>query len=131
MKVTAVIEKGSDGFYSVYVTDDLPGFGLNGAGASVEEAKKEMLAAYDEIKEIMVEEGKTVPDLEFEYQYDLKSFFDYFDWINVTKLAKKLKINRSLLSRYKHGDAFASEKQLSKIQRGLQELGGELLAVNF
>lgn len=135
MKVTAIIEKNKDGFYSVYVSDKLPGIALNGQGYSVDEAKKEMITALEEIKEMYQEEGKPIPEaisnIEFEYQYDMQSLFDYFNWINVTKLAEKVGINDSLLRRYKNGLAFASEKQCAKIQNCLQQLGNELSTVRF
>lgn len=131
MKVTAIVEKSKDGLYSVYVRDELPGFGLNGQGESVEEAKSEMLEAFSEIKEILEEQGKEVPELEFEYEYDLQSFFNYFNWINVSKLAEKVGINPALLRHYKKGIAFASEKQCEKIQRCIHELGGELTTAKF
>jgi predicted RNase H-like HicB family nuclease len=135
MKVTAIIEKSKDGFYSVYVDDELPGLGLNGQGLSVSEAKGEMLAALDEYKDMLKERGEELPEcisnLEFEYKYDMQSFFDYFDWINVTKLAEKAGVNDSLLRQYKNGLAFASEKQCAKIQDCLHLLGNELSTVRF
>jgi predicted RNase H-like HicB family nuclease len=135
MKVTAIIEKSKDGFYSVYVDDELPGLGLNGQGFSVSEAKKEMLTVLRDYKEMLEEKEWEVPEcirnLEFEYKYDMQSFFDYFDWINVTKLAEKTGLNDSLLRQYKKGLAFASEKQCVKIQNCLHQLGNELSIVRF
>lgn len=135
MKVTAIIEKGQNGFYSVYVKDDLPGIGLNGQGYSVEEAKKEMLTALEEIKEMYQEEGTPIPEaltsLDIEYKYDMQSFFAYFSWINVSKLSEKVGINGSLLRRYKNGLAFASEKQCARIQDSMQQLGNELSTARF
>lgn len=135
MKVTAIIEKGQNGFYSVYVKDDLPGIGLNGQGYSVDEAKKEMLTALEEIKEIYKEEGmpisETLANLTIEYKYDMQSFFNYFSWINISKLSEKVGINGSLLRRYKNGLAFASERQCAKIQDSMQQLGNELSTARF
>lgn len=133
--MTAIIEKGQNGFYSVYVKDDLPGIGLNGQGYSVDEAKKEMLTALEEIKEIYKEEGmpisETLANLTIEYKYDMQSFFNYFSWINISKLSEKVGINGSLLRRYKNGLAFASERQCAKIQDSMQQLGNELSTARF
>lgn len=135
MKVTAIIEKNENGFYSVYVEDELPGIGLNGQGYSVEEAKAEMIKALADYKTMCQEEGVDIPaelnNLKFVYQYDMQSFFNYFNWINISKLATKVGVNGSLLRQYKQGLAFASEKQCKKIQEGLRELGQELNAVRF
>jgi len=135
MKVTAIIEKNENGFYSVYVEDELPGIGLNGQGYSVEEAKTEMMKALDDYKTMCQEEGVDIPseisNLKFDYKYDMQSFFNYFSWINISQLAPKVGVNGSLLRQYKQGIAFASEKQCKKIQEGLRELGQELNAVRF
>ena len=100
MKVTAIMEKAKDGHYSCYVEEDLPGFGLSGFGDTAEAAKGDMLEAYKEIKEIQAEEGKEVPELEFVYKYDMQSFFDYFSFLNVTKVAELAGINPSLMRQY-------------------------------
>ena len=36
MKVTAIVELSKDGLFGIYISDELPGFGLNGTGNSVE-----------------------------------------------------------------------------------------------
>ena len=52
MKVTVIMEKASDGYYSCFVEEDLPGFGLAGYGDTAEAAKEDMMKAYEEIKEM-------------------------------------------------------------------------------
>jgi len=46
MKVTVIMEKASDGYYSCFVEEDLPGFGLAGYGDTAEAAKEDMMKAY-------------------------------------------------------------------------------------
>ena len=116
MKVTVIIEKAKDGYYSCYVEDDLPGFGLSGFGESAEAAKEDMMKAYQELKEIQAEEGKEVPELEFTYKYDMQSFFDYFSFLNVSKVAELAGINPSLMRQYTSGVANAGQKQYDKIR---------------
>ena len=111
MKVTVIIEKAKDGYYSCYVEDDLPGFGLSGFGESAEAAKEDMLKSYQEMKEIQAEEGKEVPELEFTYKYDMQSFFDYFSFLNVTKVAELAGINPALMRKYTSGVDNAGQKQ--------------------
>ena len=129
MKFTAIVEKGEDGMYSIYV-DGMKNHGLYGSGVSVEKAKEDMLNALNEMTEVYKEEGNSIPkELDnptFVYKYDIASMFDYFDWINVSKLALKAGINPSLMRQYKNGLAFASEKQILKIQEVLNNLGKEL-----
>ena len=103
MKVTVIMEKASDGYYSCFVEEDLPGFGLAGYGDTAEAAKEDMLKAYEEIKEMQTEEDKEVPELEFTYKYDMQSFFNYFSFLNVTKVAELAGINASLMRQYTSG----------------------------
>lgn len=129
MKYTAVVEKGKDGRFSIYV-DGMKGHGLYGSGQSVLEAKADMMLALNEMVEMYKEDGDTVPkeivNPIFVYKYDVASIFDYFDWINVSSIARKAGINESLMRQYKSGLAFASERQCEKIQRTLNELAREL-----
>ena len=134
MNYKAVIEKGNDGKYSIYVPD-MKQYALNGQGDSVAEAKKDMLLSLSELVEMYQEDGVEIPteinNPSFEYQYDMASVFDYFNWINVSKLAEKVGMNASLLRQYRSGLAFASEKQCEKIQTLLHQLGNELSTVKF
>ena len=131
MKVTVIIEKAKDGYYSCYVEDDLPGFGLSGFGESAEAAKEDMLKAYQEMKEIQAEEGKDVPELEFTYKYDMQSFFDYFSFLNVTKVAELAGINPSLMRQYTSGVTNAGQKQYDKIRVAVERISKELSAATF
>lgn len=125
------MEKAKDGYYSCYVEDELPGFGLSGFGDTAEAAKKDMMNAYQEIKEIQEEEGKKVPELEFVYKYDMQSFFDYFSFLNVTKVAEMAGINPSLMRQYTSGVANAGQKQYDKIRAAIGKISKELSAATF
>ena len=125
------MEKAKDGYYSCYVEDDLSGFGLSGFGDTAEAAKKDMMNAYQEIKEMQEEEGKKVPELEFVYKYDMQSFFDYFSFLNVTKVAEMAGINPSLMRQYTSGVANAGQKQYDKIRAAIGKISKELSAATF
>ena len=126
MKVTVVIEKNKTGLFSAFVEDDIPDFALNGQGFTVEEAKSELISAYNEIKELLLEEGKIVPKLDFEYKYDLPSLFNDFNMINISGFAKSIGVNPGLLRRYACGETYASENQLKRIESGVRALGQRL-----
>lgn len=131
MKVTVIVEKASDGCYSCFVEDDLPGFGLAGHGKTVGEAKADMLSAYEETKEMFNEEGKEIPELDYIYQYDMQSFFNYFSFLNITRIGEMSGINSSLLRQYASGTAMAGEKQYNKIKKCMQKIVKELSAATF
>ena len=128
MKATVVIEKNKTGLFSAFVENDLPDFALNGQGYTIEEAKNELICAYNEIKELLAEEGKDASDLEFEYRYDIPSLFSEFNMINISGFAKSIGINPSLMRRYACGETFASENQLKRIETGVRTLGQRLSA---
>jgi predicted RNase H-like HicB family nuclease len=128
MKKKAIVEMYEDGTYGIYVPD-MTCCALNGTGKSVQEAKECMKEAYDEFISYFKARGEVpeeLADLEIEYKYDVASFLDAFDWINVTKFAKRAGINDSLMRRYKNRSAFASEKQCSRIHQCATMLAKEL-----
>ena len=131
MRVTIIIERANDGFFSCYMEEDRFDFGLIGHGRTAEEAKSDLFTAFEELKDMYAEEGKTIPNLEFEIKYDMQAFFDYFGIINITKLAKKAGINPSLLRQYKNGLAKAGPKQYEKLHAAIKEIGNELIAAQF
>ena len=87
--------------------------------------------AYQEIKEMQQEEGKEMPELEFTYKYDMQSFFDYFSFLNVTKVAELAGINPSLMRQYTSGVTNAGQKQYDKIRVAVERISKELSAATF
>lgn len=131
MKAHIVIEMASDGGFSCYMQEEIPHISLTGYGNTAREAKEDMLQAYEEMKEILAEEGKEIPQLDFTYQYDMKSFFDYFDFLNVSKVAVMAGINPSLMRKYTSGVTMAREPQYRKLQKAVQSFARELQNVSF
>lgn len=130
MKTTALIETGPDGGFDI-VLMDLEHHVIFGDGETVQEAKEDLQNSYKEVLACYTDEGKPVPeelkDLEFEYKYDIASFFHEFKWINISALAKVLGMNRSLLYQYKKGNTYISHEQMKRIEKGVHELGKRLL----
>ncbi len=131
MKVEFIIEKSFDGFYSCYTHHQFDGFGLLGYGDTAEQAKKDLLSLYEEIKKDRLQEGKQMPEITFEWRYDLQSFFNYFSVLNVSELARKSGINASLLRQHRNGLAKASESQYDKITKCIHQIGHELETARF
>ena len=101
MKVNVLFERAKDGYYSCFMEEELPDFGLAGYGDTAEAAKADFLKSYEEIKEMLAEEGKEVPVLEFSYKYDLQSL------------------------------ANVGEKQYDKIRIAIKKIGNELVSAQF
>ena len=114
---------------------EFDGFSLNGQGNTVEEAKQALIEAVNDYKTMLSETGKEVPaslsDIEFDYKYDIASFFECFKFISVSTFAKYAGINPSLMRQYKQRIAFASEAQKSKIEEAIHRAGSEMLAVHL
>jgi len=132
MKTIALIEKGKDSMYTIF-TPKINSFVI-GIGNTVEEAKADFENSIKEVKESYVDNNEELPkelqNITFEYKYDIASFFNYFDWINVTKFAKKAKMNDSLMRRYRGGE-YISQKQVEKIEKTLNELGKEISEIKL
>lgn len=90
-----------------------------------------MLQAYSEICEILISEGKAPINLEFEYHYDMKSFFEYFNFLNISKIAERAGINPSLMRKYVSGVANAGEGQYLKLKKAIENIAAELASANF
>ena len=108
---------------------------LIGEGPTVEDAKADLMACYREIIDMYNEDGIPLPDdlkdLEFEYKYDISAMFNVFDFLNISKFAKKVGISPGLMRHYKVGDTYISTKQAHKIQEGLHQIGREFLSVSL
>lgn len=130
MRTRAIIETGPDGGFDIFLPD-IECAVFFGDGDTVQEAKEDLLNSYQEVLASYTEEGEPIPDelrdLEFEYKYDIASFFNEFKWINISALAKVLGMNRSLLYQYKKGDTYISHQQMKRIEKGVHELGKKLL----
>lgn len=131
MKANIVVEQTKDGYFSCFVKEDIPYVGLFGYGDSSEEAISNLISFYEESKEELAQEGKTLPKLEFTVHYDMPSFFDRFNFLNQTKIAERAGINPSLLRKYTSGVAKAGQKQYDKLHKAVQALAQEMLAAAF
>ena len=130
----AIIEKGSDGFYSIYIPE-IPG--LYGTGETESEAKESLNESIEVAIEHVKETGNDTyyaplkKDHYIEYAYDLSGFFKTYNFFDVTAFAKRVGVNASLMRRYKTGIKKASSTQKTKILEEIHAVADELQAVQF
>lgn len=124
--VVVIIEKANDGTYSCYTNDKFNDFALFGYGETAEAAKQDFITAYYEMRDLLESEGKKMKELEFEWKYDLASFFDYFKMLNITEVAKKANVNPSLLRRYSSGRYKAPQGIYDRVHTCVGEIAKEL-----
>lgn len=53
MEVIAIIERGSDGLYSIYSEQEIEGYSFGGYGSSVEEAQADFMLSIEEAKRMI------------------------------------------------------------------------------
>lgn len=88
-KITAIIEKGSDGMYSVRSEQHFGNNYFGGFGETVAIAKEDFLESVKESGEFAIAAREDVPeDYQVMFCYDLPSFFEDFDFINVSRFAR-------------------------------------------
>lgn len=135
MKVTAIVERGSDGLYSIYSDDCIGKDYFGGFGENVEEAKADFMESIKEAIENARQDGfDNVPVFEavsVEFKFDIPSFFNYFDFINVSRFATYAGVNESKMRAYKSGAAFPGEKTTKKILKAVQTIGREMCMATF
>ncbi|MBR1933605.1 MAG: pilus assembly protein HicB [Prevotella sp.] len=130
-KVLVTIAQAADGTYWCHTEQDVYGGGLNGAGKTVKEAKDDLMLCLKDARLDYEENGGVPYPVEFRYQYDLQSFFEYFSFLNVTEIAKRAGINPSLMRQYTRGIKNAGEKTYSRLAECMNNITQELSAASF
>ena len=134
VKITAIVERSTDGLYSVYSADHFGDSYFGGYGDSVEKAKADFLESIKEAIAEQLKENQNAPQMKnisVEYRFDLPSFFNYFDFINVSRFAEYVGINESKMRAYKSDVSYPGEKTTSKIFKAVKEIGKELSVASF
>lgn len=130
--VKAIIERASDGNYSVYMDADDMDYLVTGTGATAEEAIKVFMGGYEDTKRFYAEEGKEFEEAEFTFVYDMASFLSYFSKaFSLAGLSRITGINKSQLSHYMTGHRTPSATTIEKIQKSVHAFAKELSQVNF
>jgi hypothetical protein len=132
-KIELIIEK-EDGH--LWGRIDGKGFMPTGQGATQIELIENVK---DSIRDYQQHEGKIdkawnkvdVDTIQFDLRYDLEAFFEEFDFLNLSVIAKKADMNRSLLNQYATGVKLASVDQAKKIQSVIRVLAKEMLKVEL
>ena len=129
--VIVTIAQAADGTFWCHTEQDVYGGSLNGAGKTVKEAKEDLMLCLKDASQDYTENGGTPYPVEFRYQYDLQSFFEYFSFLNVTEIAKRAGINPSLMRQYTRGIKNAGEKTYSRLAECIGNITKELSAASF
>lgn len=78
---------------------------------------------FESIKEVH-EEAKD-EGIEVSYKFDIPSFFNYFDYLNVSKFAELAGVNESKMRQYKCGLAYPGEKATRRIATAVRKIAND------
>jgi predicted RNase H-like HicB family nuclease len=131
-KVNAIIERASDGNYSIYSDADDLSYLITGTGKTVEEAKKCFEDGYADMRRYYAEEGKPFTEVEMVYKYDMASFLAYYSKVmSLAGLSRLTGINQQQLSHYATGRRHPSQKTVQKMQNAIHSFANDLSSVRF
>lgn len=131
-QVKAVIERASDGTYSIYSDADDLSYLITGTGKTVEEAKKCFEDGYADMKRYYEKEGKEFTEVEMCYCYDMASFLAYYSKVlSLAGLSRLTGVNPQQLSHYVTGHRNPSPKTVKKIMDSIHAFGKDLSTVQF
>ena len=131
-KVKAIIEKGRDGRFSIYSSDDTLPYLVTGTGATIEEARQVFLGGYDDIRRVFAEDGREFPEAEFEFVYDVPSFLQEFaNVFTLAGLSRLTGVNQKQLGHYVSGYRHPSAATARKIEEGVKRFCDRLSEVKF
>lgn len=129
MKIlTAIIERNEDAFFA-YINEIE---GCVAGGENYEEVKTNLEQIIREFREEDIEIGKQLEKgYNIKYEVDLESVFNLIPEVNITQLAKLIKMNPGLLRQYVSGSKKASEKQTNKVMEGIRRLTDKLKSLQI
>ena len=126
-KEKVIVEVSNDGLFSAYMSSDNYDFGIAGYGDNEDEAIEDFKEAYDNIKAIRAENGKSTPELEFEFSYDKESLLKYYsNLIGVSTMHKLTGLPQKRLTQYIQNETHPTENSMKRIQNGLRQFSESL-----
>lgn len=131
-QVSAVIERGTDGRYSVYVNDSHYPYGIIGTGSTVQEAEADFQAGYNDMKAFVEESGEAFEEADFSFVYDVPSFLqEYAFAFSLAGLERITGINQKQLGHYISGYRSPSRKTVRRIEASIRSFCARLSSVHF
>ncbi len=127
--IEAIVERASDGTFCIYCKDEV----FSGAGATIQEARDDMLRQMAFYKETAIKEGFRYPvfldgEYSIRYSVDVTSLMKYYVGAGIFSLSgmeKVTGINQKQLWAYMHGTK-PRKAQLERIERGFRSLSNDL-----
>ncbi|MBQ1674160.1 MAG: type II toxin-antitoxin system HicB family antitoxin [Bacteroidales bacterium] len=132
MDITALIERGEDGKYSIFIENkDFP-YGIIGTGATVQTAMEDFEEGLQEMKEYVESTGSSFPEISISFKYDIPSFLQEYAYaFSLAGLERITGVNQKQLGHYISGYRKPSPRTAKKIESKIHAFARELTAVRF
>jgi predicted RNase H-like HicB family nuclease len=132
-KIDVIIEKGEKEFWGRIEGYDFLPVTVAKNIAEVLDNLKMLIADYIENEGQNDRQWKNfgADKIEFNLHYDLRAFFDEYDFLSVSGIAQKAKINRSLLGQYVKGIKHPSTRQAKKVEAAVHELAQKMNRISL
>ncbi|MBQ6184295.1 MAG: helix-turn-helix transcriptional regulator [Bacteroidales bacterium] len=131
-KTTAIVERGSDGKYSIYIDDSHYPYGIIGTGSTVKEAMEDFNEGYREMQDYVESEGGEFIQADFIFKYDIPSFLQEYAYaFTLAGLERITGVNQKQLGHYISGFRKPSSRTVKKIEAGIHAFCDQLNAVSF
>lgn len=122
-KILLIIEKGTDNdlWGRVLFDDNL----IVDSAPSVESLEKKMKKVLHSLH------GLNPATVKFDIAHDLTAVFSEKTYLNLSVVAQKVGINRSLMAQYAAGNKFPSSERACAIEEAIHDLGRDLLKLKI
>ena len=131
-KVIAIIERGGDGKYSIFIENKDYPYGIIGTGDTVKEAIADFNDGYNEMKEYVESTGESFKEATFTFKYDVPSFLQEYAYaFTLAGLERITGVNQKQLGHYISGYRKPSTKTVRKIEAGIHSFSDQLRTVSF
>lgn len=131
-EVKAIIERSSEGRYSIYMDNHTLSYHVTAEGATLDEAKKDFIESYESVKEYFKSHNEAFEEVEFDFCYDMASFLQHYAYaFTLAGLSRITGVNQGQLSHYINGTSRPSARTIEKIENGISSFAQTLSGVHF
>ena len=128
-KCEAHVESNGAGWYSVYCNENFP-FGVLGEGATIEEAERDFLAVFNEMRANYKERTGENVEATFTFVKDISAVLQECKaYISFAYLAQITGISKVMLSQYACGTRKPKATQRERIVGGIHQIGQTCLQI--
>ena len=130
-KYEAHVESNGAGWYSVYCNEEFP-FGVFGEGATIEEAVRDFLAVFNEMRAAHKERTGEDVQAELSFVKDMSAVLqECKEYISFAYLSQLTGISKAMLSQYACGTRRPKPAQRERIIGGIHQIGQTCMQVGI